>query len=151
MNSNKYIKKRRLQRSRQRRGAEVVELALIFPIMILLTIGTLEICEGMILKKKLTVAAHEGARVAIVKSATESDVKAAIAASLSSRGIVYDSIDTVVEASPAPETAGTLDPIEITVKVKADKNLKMQLMYQYFAGEDIEANVTMYKEYGVND
>ena len=151
MNSTRQTKKRRFQRSRNRRGAEVVELALIFPIMILLTIGTLEICEGMILKKKLTVAAHEGARVAIVKSATESDVRAAVAVSLDSRGITYSSINTVVDTTPAPENAGTLEPIEVTVSVKADQNLKMQLMYQYFAGNEIEASVTMYKEYGMDD
>ena len=52
------IKKSRTK-NRNREGAVVVECAFALPLILLLTLGTLDICDGIYLKKKALIAAYE--------------------------------------------------------------------------------------------
>ena len=52
----------------QRRGTEVVELALVLPVILLIVFSTLEICDHAFLLQKVKIAAQEGAVVAIRKN-----------------------------------------------------------------------------------
>jgi Flp pilus assembly protein TadG len=54
----------RLRRRRTRRGAAVVEFALVAPILLLLVVGTVEVGRAIMVKDTITVASREGARVA---------------------------------------------------------------------------------------
>jgi len=131
-----------------RRGIEVVELAIIMPLLLLLTFGTLEICEGIFLRQKLELAAHEGVRVAIRKNATIEDVEVAVQRNLDARGIVYRNISSAVEITPDPTLAPTLTPVTVRVTIVTNPNLRMSLsLYEYLVGKSINGEVSMLKEY----
>lgn len=137
-------------KQQKRRGTECVELAIVLPIILLFTVGTLEICESQFLQQKLEVAAHEGARAAIRRGAELSDVQEAVKQYLDDRHVDYGAdVSTVVTATPDPGVAGTLDPISVSVQVECDKNLRLRLMTNssFFAGESLNAEVTMLKEF----
>ena len=136
-----------------RQGTEVVELALVLPLMLLLTAGTLEICEATMLRQKLEIAAYEGARVGIQQDASVSDIQQAAKDYLDVRGIQYgDDIATVVSVTPDPSTASTFDPIVVTVTVEAGPNISTGLsFYRLFgAGDELTSEVTMLKEHNVS-
>ena len=137
----------------RRRGIECVELAIVLPIILLFTAGTLEICESLTLQKKLEVAAHEGARAAIRRGAVLSDVYDAARQHLDDRGISYSSdIASVITATPDPAVAGTLDPISVSIQVDCDSNLRLRwLSRSFFAGKKLGAEVSMLKEYTNQD
>jgi len=131
-----------------RHGVEVIEMALVLPVLVILTFGTLEVCEGIFLKQKLEVAASEGARIAIRKMATTSDVEAAVEAFLDARQIQYTNISSVVSIDPSPTTAAELTPIKVTVTVDTTPNLRLPLsVYSTLFGRQITADVTFLKEY----
>jgi len=63
----------RLQR-RARRGAALVEFAVVAPILMLILLGTIEFGRVMLLKNSVTAAAREAAREATLPSSTEQSV-----------------------------------------------------------------------------
>ena len=133
----------------QRRGTEVVELAIILPLLLILLFSTLEICEQAFLLQKVKIAAHEGAVVAIGRTATEADVEQAVQDYLEARGVNFGGdITTAVEVTPDPTKAATLTPVTVTVKVPYDDNSRIGAQFlKYIAGENSVGKVTMYKEY----
>ena len=69
-----------LNRSRRkahplRTGAAVVELAVCLPVLTLITLATIESSAMIFLQQSLSVAAYEGARVALVPSSTEENAR----------------------------------------------------------------------------
>jgi len=146
------IKKNR-GRNCQRRGTEVVELALVLPVLLLIVFSTLEICEQAFLLQKVKIAAHEGAVVAIGKAATLSDVEDAVQDYLDARGVDYGGdISTAVSVSPDPTTADTLAPVSVTVTVGNNENSRVgSNIYQYIAGRNSSGSVTMLKEFKSNE
>ncbi len=70
-----------------RRGNAVLDAALVFPILLSLTFGSIEFGHYFFMKHTLQGAAREGARTAITPSATNSDVTAAVQASMTAAGL----------------------------------------------------------------
>ena len=131
-----------------RRAAACVEMAVVLPIMLLITLGTLEICEGIFLLQKVEIAAHEGARAAIRKTGTEEDVESAVGIYLDARGIQYDDISNIVTSEPRPELANELEPIRVTVTLPTAGNFRMPTqIYQFWTGSTVTADVVMFKEF----
>jgi Flp pilus assembly protein TadG len=66
---------KRLRRGNSERGAELIELALIFPILALMFAGIVEF--GILFQRYLVVsnAAREGARIAVLPGYTQTDVQ----------------------------------------------------------------------------
>ncbi|XZE53653.1 TadE/TadG family type IV pilus assembly protein [Planctomycetaceae bacterium SH139] len=60
----------------QRSGAAVVELAVCLPLLVLISLATIEACAMIYLKQSLKIAAYEGARVGIVPGADPTNVLA---------------------------------------------------------------------------
>ena len=136
-------------RRRRRRGTEVVELAIILPLIVLITTTTLEICENTFLIQKLEIAAHEGAVVGITRTSTLSDVENAVQNYLDARNVDYGGdISTAVSVTPDPATADTLTPITVTVTVSADDNSRIGALYRFFNGRTVVGDITMFKEFG---
>lgn len=140
-------------RNCERRGAEVVELALVLPVLLLIVFSTLEICEQAFLLQKVKIAAHEGAVVAIGKGATVSDVEEAVQDYLDARGVVFGSdISSAVSVSPDPTNADTLTPVSVTVTVPNNENSRVGAnFYRYIAGNNSAGKVTMFKEFENNE
>ena len=133
----------------QRRGTEVVELALVLPLILLIVFSTLEVCDHAFLLQKVKIAAQEGAVVAIRREATLPDVEAAVQSYLDARGVDFGtSISNAVTVTPDPTDALRLTPVTVTVAVPNDENSRIGAnLYRYIAGENSTGTVTMFKEF----
>jgi Flp pilus assembly protein TadG len=63
---------------RQERGQELVEYALLLPVLLLLTVGIMEFSIISFAYNTIANAAREGARMAIIPTNTDADVMAAV-------------------------------------------------------------------------
>lgn len=112
-----------LQRTKEERGAELVEAAVVFPLLILLILGMFWVGRAYNSMQTLTRAAREGARLAVAPTcascgnvyATETEVRAAIdaalvASSMDPGGITGFSMqrDVVLNAGSTPEETGVV-------------------------------------------
>src|ERR1700730_15215112 len=70
-----------------RRGLAAVEMAVIAPVLVFLTIGMLEMARGMMVKETLTDAARIGCRTGILPNSTNSLVTADINAVLTNNNL----------------------------------------------------------------
>jgi Flp pilus assembly protein TadG len=59
----------------ERRGAAAVELAISLPLLVIVSIGAIDICDQILLKQSATVVAYEGARLGSRKSVTTAQVR----------------------------------------------------------------------------
>ena len=136
-------------KTRHRRGAEVVELALILPLLFLFLFSTLEICEQTFLLQRVKIAAQEGAVVAITRQGTVADVENAVQNYLEARDVDFGGdIASAVVVTPDPTSAATLTPVTVTVSVSNDDNSQIgSFFYRYIGGTDSVASVTMLKEF----
>lgn len=71
----------------RRRGNALLDAALVLPILLSLTFGTVEYGYFFFVKHSLQGAAREGCRVGILPTADNTQVRAAIAASLNAAGL----------------------------------------------------------------
>lgn len=156
--------------SRNRTAAVAVEAAFVIPLILLFTLGTLDICDGIFLRTKAKIAAYEGARVLVAPFATEEQARSAVAKYLESRNIRFDDINEVVEfeyqrivniderikeaikGNPTTPTfvSGTasnieqLDPVTVSVHIDLTLNRRLPLApFQFIQGDDIVAECTM--------
>lgn len=133
------------EKKRARSGVASVELALILPALIALTIGTIDICTMIFLKETAVLAAYEGSRRGVARGRTNADVTSRVLEFLDERGVNYDSGSVVSIGSPGFEDAMTLENVSVTVRIPASENL---LIPSSIVGNLIvEASVTMRKEY----
>ena len=87
------------QRKKHRSGAMAVEAALVFPLLLLLTLGTIRY-GGLFLKaQQITNAARMGARIAVLPNSSIDDVQTAISNLMNSANINPD--DCTVTITPA--------------------------------------------------
>ena len=90
---------------RRRRGAAVVEFAIVVPIFVLLVFGMIEFGRMVMVHQLLVGAAREGARQAIVNGATAVDVEQTVRNYLTATSI--DGQEASVTVTPDPATADT--------------------------------------------
>lgn len=57
-----------------RRGIAAVEFAVVMPILLVMVLGTLEVCQRLFLRQTATVTAYEGIRLAARKTSNANDV-----------------------------------------------------------------------------
>lgn len=125
-------------------------MAIVLPIMFLITLGTMETCEGIFLTQKIKIAAAEGASVAVRSDGTFGSVEDAVASYLDARDVNYDNISSVVSTVPDPELADVLTPIRVTVTIQTENNFRMPTsFYQFWTGGELTAEVVLFKEYVV--
>lgn len=72
---------------RPRRGAAVVEMAILLPVLLTVTFGSLEVCNQLFLRQTASVAAYEAARLAARRTVSTSQVQARGLSSLQGRRI----------------------------------------------------------------
>jgi hypothetical protein len=66
--------KKRSNKSTNRQGAALIELAICLPVFFLITMATIETCRMIYLRQSLKIAAYECARLAIVPGSTKQNV-----------------------------------------------------------------------------
>lgn len=101
---------------RRRRGAAVVEFAIVAPVFFLLIFGMLEFGRMVMVQQILTNASREGARKAVLDGSTAADVDNIVITHMSDAKITVTAENiTINPANPA--TANYGDPITVTVSV----------------------------------
>jgi Flp pilus assembly protein TadG len=85
--ANTSAKRTRRAPRRGRAGTALVELAIVMPILCLLTLGLMEYGWVFLKVSQINQAARQGVRVAVRPDATTEDVKAAVAAMMTQAGI----------------------------------------------------------------
>ena len=85
-----------LKRLSSERGAELVEFALTFPLLLLVVLGIIDM--GLILQRYevITNAAREGARVSVLPGYGDPEIVARVNQYLQGTGLAADTIDPVV-------------------------------------------------------
>ena len=136
--------RQRSRRGRQRgerRGTALVEFAVIAPLFVLLVMGIIEFGRAMMVKQILTNAAREGARRAIVESATESEVKDVVKQYLTGASVS----GALVSVTPADLAGlGFGDPVTVSVSVTC--NSIAWTPSRFLGGRTLSESTTMRAE-----
>lgn len=97
-----------------RRGAAMVEFALVAPLFLCLIVGIVEVGRAVVVQQLLTNASREGARIAGYDSTTQtSTVTSAVNAYLADVGIT----GATTTASPSLATVADGQPVSVSVSV----------------------------------
>jgi Flp pilus assembly protein TadG len=105
---------------KNRRGATVVEFAVVAPVLVLLIFGTIEFGRMVMVQQVLTNAAREGARIGILDDATVSGVQTTVNTYLT--GAAVNSAHATVTVTPNPLSgAGYGDAVTVTVSIPFNK------------------------------
>jgi len=118
-----YDSLRQIRRVRRsgccRRGGAIVELALCLPVLVMVTLATIEACAMIHLKQALKITAYEGARVGIVPESQAANVQHQCEALLDDFGVRGYAIGL----NPAdPTTLSQGDYLQVTVSSNFGSN-----------------------------
>ena len=99
-----------------RRGGAVVEMAVVSPLLLMMTLGMIEFGYVFMMEQSITNAAREGCRTATLSGATDADIQTRITQSLAGTGL---------QATPSMITithATTQNPVvQVRVQVPYEK------------------------------
>lgn len=108
-------KRRQFSGRNSRRGAALVEFAVVAPLLMMVLVGTIEFGRAMLIQNSVTSAAREAAREATLPSSTDQSVK--------DTALVYTTQvsdkDVVISISPSLNSVEAGDLITVTVSVPA--------------------------------
>lgn len=136
------VRRPRPPQASQRRGAALVELAVILPVLVLIFFATIEACGMINLEQSLKVAAYEATRVALVPGTTAGNVTAAGNQVLDDRRVKSGTV-TVTPSDIAGAPYGAY--IRVTVSAPAKGNSIVGGWF--FGGKTLSSSVEMMKEY----
>ena len=128
--------------SRNRSGTAAVECALCIPVVVILMLGTLELCSAIYLRETATLSAYEGARVGVRRMAERQDVIDHVENLLEARNITGATIQVTPEdfaVLPA------LEPIEVAVIIPTAGN--STYVFDFMVDKDVTGRVTMVREF----
>ena len=103
---------------KHRRGAALVEFAIVFPILIVLFLAMIEFGRLIMVQQILTNASREGARMAVMDGVTASEVTALMDQYCESAGIA--GVDVTIDPAD-PGSAGSGEPVTVTASVLFDQ------------------------------
>jgi len=106
------------RRAPRRRGAALVEMAVVAPLFVLLLVGIIETARIGMVAQLLASAAREGCRVAVLNGSTQADVQARVVAALEGSGI---EVGTVTPTPTDWATASAGDPITVRLAVPSSE------------------------------
>lgn len=134
--AKRLIMRKILSRSRtligtkpKRCGAAMVEMAVCFPVFMLMLLGIIEFGRGLMVSQLLTSAAREGCRSAMIDGSTDAAVEAEVATQVvNTVGCVAEDVDisivvtSVSNGAVVPQLADAdpRDLIEIDISVSFD-------------------------------
>lgn len=127
---------------RSRRGAAVVEFAIIAPLFFLLVLGIIEFSRMLMVKEVLINAARGGAREAILAGATDTNVQTTITSYMSAAGISGFSWSVSPDESTSPGS-GTAMTITVT---EPCATVSWTGFMNWFSGQSLSASVVMIHE-----
>ncbi len=105
--------------TKKRRGIATVEFAVVFPILLLMVLGTIEICQRLFLRQSATIAAYEGIRLAARSTSNAPDVIERCQQLLSDRRIAGGQVTLTPNSF---QNLPTGSPITVEVRVPWSSN-----------------------------
>lgn len=99
---------RTVPRRAQRRGAAVVEMAVVAPLLLTLVFGIIEFSWMMSVQQTLTNAAREGCRTAVIKGTGEQDIRNRVSAYMSPAGLANYEVNITRATSDDPTETVTV-------------------------------------------
>ena len=126
---------------RMRIGAAMVEFAVVSPLMILFTLGMLEIGRMTMVKQLLVNVSREGAREGTLLSSTNTSVKNSVDALLAKSDITGATVS--VDTTSIPSSSGVYVTVSISVP---SQNVSWLSMPLFMSGRTVSASTSMHKE-----
>lgn len=132
MRSIPFVRQRSHSAGNRRRGAAMVEMAVCFPVFMLILLGIVEFGRALMVSQMLTNAAREGCRTAVIDGSTNADVESRIdnvvtstvgvsAADVTKLITVTDRVSGAQDTSAtAVQDADPRDLILVEISVSAD-------------------------------
>jgi Flp pilus assembly protein TadG len=154
MNARHSTRRRPSPSQPSREGTALVELALVFPIFLAITLGIVEFGRAMMVGQLVTNSAREGARRAIIDGATNADVETSIKDFLNqSMGAQASDVTVTITIVPA---AGNTNPANnialshskdtIEVKVEVPFTEVSYVKGKYLEGTKLTGKSSMRRE-----
>ncbi len=133
---------------RDRRGAALVEFAILVPVFLVVLFGIVEYGQFLYVKQSVTLAAREACRIVVLPGTTKEQAIGRAYNVLSEAGISNFSI--TFDPDP-PTSASDGDPITVTVEVDFSQ-ISWLGTPMYLDGVNIRATAVMRREWidGVN-
>jgi Flp pilus assembly protein TadG len=128
-------------RTDQRRGAAVVEFAIVSPIFFMLILGMIEIGRALMVQQVLINASRVGARQAAMLTSSEAAVLSAVTGYCTGVGVS----NVTAAVSPNPATAAAGSPITVTTSV-AFGNVSWLPAPWFMGGKTLTSSAVMRKE-----
>lgn len=137
------------RRGRDDSGAELIEFALLLPILLVITVGIFDF--GVLFQKYLVVtnAAREGARLATLPNYTTADIQERVATYISAGGVQGVATTTVTTVSIQPAAGPSFSAVQVRVVLPhtfAWLGPVSTLVNGTFSSIDLTAVVEMRKE-----
>jgi Flp pilus assembly protein TadG len=133
---------KRKAHARLRRGAAVVEFAIVAPVFLALVFGIIEVGRVVMVQQVLTNGSRQGARTAILEGSTVADVETAVTDFLTNSSIS----GATVAVNPNPLSGAQAgDSITVTVSVPFNQVSWTQAPW-FLGGINLSASTLMRRE-----
>jgi Flp pilus assembly protein TadG len=123
----------------KRRGAVLVEFAMVLPLIVIIAFAMIELSRLMLLQHTADTAAYEGARHAIVPGATPGEAVKAAKDLIDANGLR----DVIIEVTPDIIVEET--PL-VTVRVEVPVSQNSWIAFFSFVSRSVSSEVTLYCE-----
>jgi Flp pilus assembly protein TadG len=108
-----FLRRQSRRQSKSRSGASAVEFAVVAPVFFLVVLGIIEFGRMVMVQQVITNAAREGARIAVLDSATAAKVTQRVTDYLSAARLS----GATISISPNPPTSAKYDE-QVSVEVR---------------------------------
>jgi Flp pilus assembly protein TadG len=126
-----------------RRGAAVVEFAILLPLLLAVVLGLVEFGRAMMVQQTLVATSREACRVAVLAGTSKTDVIDRATASLGAAGI---STFTISMNPDPPSSAAEGTAVTVTIQVSFD-NVTWLPVPIYLGGKTLSAAAVMRREW----
>lgn len=123
-------------------GAAAVEFAVVAPLLVMLTMGMIEISRLVMVKQLLINASREGARLAVLPTSNEQQVVSQVQSELAA-GMISGATISLSPASLSIAPAGT--PVTVSIQVSAT-SVSWLPKPMFVISQTISAATTMRRE-----
>ena len=127
------------RRPQGRRGATLVEFAIVVPVVMLFTFAAIEFTRVISIRHSVDNAVYEAARLAMVPGGTAADAQNESGRLLAAMGIS----DYLVDITPAVLTN---DSPTVTVRISVPLDANSYLPQNFFAGRTLRRELTLRRE-----
>lgn len=143
-----------LRKRSNRRGAAVVEMAMVLPIFVMIVLGIVEFGRAMMVGQMVTNAAREATRLAIVDGSSNTSVTTWVTTFLNeSLGVNTSDVTVAITVDPAPGNEDPLDKIEdaqtrdlVTIQVEVPFDKVSYIPGDYLSGKKLKGRSAMRHE-----